>query len=79
MLMFLSPIFFPISALPERWRPLLEINPLAQVIEQTRRVAVQDTNPSLSYLVIGTFIGLVSCEVCFRGFNKSKKAFADVL
>jgi hypothetical protein len=40
MLMFLSPIFFPVSALPLRWQPLLALNPLAQVIEQTRQVVV---------------------------------------
>ena len=79
MLMFLSPIFFPLSALPERWQPLLRINPLAQVIEQTRRVAVQGVNPDWPYLLIGTVITLLACEISFRGFQRSKKAFADVL
>lgn len=79
MLMFLSPIFFPLSALPERWQPLLRINPLAQVIEQTRRVAVQGVNPDLTYLLFGILITLLACELSFRGFQKSKKAFADVL
>ena len=79
MLMFLSPIFFPLSALPERWQPLLRINPLAEVILQTRRVAVLGTNPELTYLIMGTFITVLTCELSFRGFQKSKKAFADVL
>ena len=79
MLKFLSPIFFPLSALPERWQPLLRINPLAQVIEQTRRVAVQGINPELSYLIIGTITTLLICEISFRCFQKSKRAFADVL
>ena len=79
MLMFLSPIFFPLSALPERLQPLLMINPLAPVIEQTRRVAVKGIEPDWSYLLIGITVGLVICEISFRGFQKSKKAFADVL
>ena len=79
MLMFLSPIFFPLSALPERWQPVLRINPLAQVIEQTRRVAVQGDNPSPSYLLTGIIFTLLACELSFRIFQKSKKAFADVL
>jgi lipopolysaccharide transport system permease protein len=79
MLMFLSPIFFPVSALPARWQPLLGLNPLAQVIEQTRRVAVQGLNPDLSYLVIGVTLTLLACEISFRGFQRSKGAFADVL
>lgn len=79
MLMFLSPVFFPLSALPERWQPLLKINPLAIVIEQTRLVAVQGVNPDFNYLLIGTTITLLACELSFRGFQKSKKTFADVL
>ena len=40
VLMFLSAIFYPVSALPERWQPLLSLNPLVPVIEQTRAVLV---------------------------------------
>ena len=79
MLMFLSPIFFPVSALPARWQPILALNPLAQVIEQTRAVAIKGDNPSVSYLAIGTLVTLVSCELSFRVFQKSKGAFGDVI
>lgn len=79
MLMFLSPIFFPVSALPEKLQFILQLNPLAQVIEQTRRVAVQGLNPDPSYIIIGIGITLVACELSFRSFMKAKKAFADVL
>ena len=79
MLMFLSPIFFPLSALPPKWQPVLQLNPLAQVIEQTRRAALQGLSPNWSYVVLGTLITLLACEASFRGFQKSKGAFADVL
>ena len=79
MLMFLSPIFFPISALPEKWQPLLKINPLAVIIEQTRRTAVEGMNPEPLYLTIGIPMSMIICEIGFRIFQKSKKAFADVL
>ncbi len=79
MLMFLSPIFFPISALPAKWQPLLQLNPLAQAIEQTRRVAVQGIMPQGGYLITGTILTLIACEASFRVFNKSRKAFADVI
>ena len=79
MLMFLSPIFFPVSALPPKWQPVLQLNPLAQVIEQTRRASIQGLNPNLAYVVLGTLITFVACEISFRGFQKSKGAFADVL
>ena len=79
MLMFLSPIFFPLSALPPKWQPLLQLNPLAQVIEQTRRAAIQGLNPNWAYIMLGTLITFLACEISFRGFQKSKTAFADVL
>lgn len=79
MLMFLSPVFFPITALPKHWQPLLNINPIAQVIEQTRRVTVQGVGPSPGYLFIGFIIALAICEFSFRIFQRSKRAFADVI
>ena len=79
MLMFLSPIFFPVSALPERWQPILSLNPLAVIIEQTRRVTIQGLNPQPLYIVAGTMAGFAICEISFRIFQKSKRAFADVL
>jgi lipopolysaccharide transport system permease protein len=79
MLMFLSPIFFPISAMPLHWRPLLNLNPLAHVIEQTRIVTLLGHPPSSSYLFAGILITLVACELSFRGFQKAKRAFADVM
>ncbi len=79
MLMFISPIFFPLSALPSRWQPLLALNPLAGIIEQTRKVLVAGESPNLAYIIITTLLSLVLCEASFRSFEKAKKAFADVL
>ncbi|MFY8149405.1 MAG: ABC transporter permease [Prochlorococcaceae cyanobacterium] len=79
MLMFLSPIFFPYSALPPKWQPVLGLNPLAQVIEQTRRVLLHGLNPQWPYIIIGLPAALFFCEMSFRIFQKSKKAFADTI
>ncbi len=79
MLMFLSAVFYPLSALPDRWHPLLMLNPLITIIEQTRRVAVSGLNPNASYLILGTLLGLVLCEAAYRSFQKARRGFADVL
>ena len=79
MLMFLSPIFFPVSALPLRWQPLLALNPLAQVIEQTRQVVVAGQPPGTGYLLGGTLLAGLACELSYRSFQKAKRAFADVM
>ena len=77
--MFLSAIFYPVSALPERWQPVLSLNPLVLVIEQTRAVLVSGQGPSPLYLGLGLPLSVVVCEVCFRLFQKARRGFADVM
>lgn len=79
MLMFLSPIFYPASALPARLQPLLAISPITQVIEQTRNVLLMNHSPSLPYIIIGTMLSALAAEMGLRVFLRSKRAFADVI
>lgn len=79
LLMFLSAVFYPLSALPPLWQPVLQLNPLVPVIEQTRRVAVEGLPPSLAYLGWGSLLALLVCELGFRAFQKARRGFADVL
>jgi lipopolysaccharide transport system permease protein len=79
LMMFLSAVFYPLSALPPQWQPLLSLNPLVLVIEQTRQVAVNGLPPSISYLLWGCLLGLLVCELAFRSFQKARRGFADVL
>jgi lipopolysaccharide transport system permease protein len=79
VLMFLSPLFFPASALSEAYRPLLYMNPLTPVIEQTRDVLFWGKAPDFAmlgiYLVATTLIAWLG----FAWFQKTRKGFADVL
>ena len=77
--MFLSAVFYPISSLPQTVQPLMRINPLAIVIDQTRRVAIDCSSPSIIYILFGTLTGLIFCEIAFRGFQHARRGFADVL
>ncbi len=79
LLMFLSAVFYPLSALPPQWQPLLRLNPLVLVIEQTRLVAINGQAPSLAYLGWGSLLTLLFCELSFRAFQKGQRGFADVL
>jgi lipopolysaccharide transport system permease protein len=79
MLLFLSPIFFPASALPEAYRNVLYFNPLTPVIEQARDVLFWGKLPDLvmlgAYLVATSVIAWLG----FAWFQKTRKGFADVL
>lgn len=79
MLMFLSAVFYPLSALPAKWQKVLTLNPLVVIIEQTRRVAVSGKAPSTTYLIIGITGSLLLCELAYRFFQRARRGFADVL
>lgn len=79
VLMFLSPVFYPMSALPERVQLLLLLNPLTFVIEQCRAVLVFGQLPDWIGLGIYTVVSLLVAWVGFWWFQNTRKGFADVL
>lgn len=79
MLMFLSPIFYPATALPENYRVFLYFNPLTPVIEQTRNVLFWGGQPDFQMLGIYIVVSAIVAWLGFAMFQKTRKGFADVL
>lgn len=79
VLMFLSPIFYPVSALPESYQHLLYLNPLTLVVEMTRDVLFWGKTPDLVALCIYWLVTAVIAWLGFAWFQKTRKGFADVL
>jgi lipopolysaccharide transport system permease protein len=78
-LMFLSPIFYPVSALPTEYQALLLFNPLTPVIEQGRALLVWGLIPDWKMFSIYLVIALAGGWLGFAWFQKTRKGFADVL
>ena len=79
VLMFLSPVFYPVTAVPARFRPFIMANPLTFVIEQARDVLIWGRLPDWFGLAIYM---CAACGVAWAGyacFQKTRKGFADVL
>lgn len=79
VLMFLSPIFYPLTAVPEQFRPFIMSNPVTFIIEQTREILVWGRLPD--WLGLGTYT-VVATAVAWGGyawFQKTRKGFGDVL
>lgn len=77
--MFLSPIFYPVTAIPEQYRKLIFLNPLTAIIEETRNVMFWGV--SLNWKVYFVYL-LGSFAIAWLGFfwfQKTRKGFADVL
>jgi lipopolysaccharide transport system permease protein len=79
VLMFLSAIFYPISALPEEYQPWMRLNPLVLIISESRKVLIFGSLPDWSWLVITWLAGLMIAFAGFWWFQKTRKGFADVL
>jgi lipopolysaccharide transport system permease protein len=79
VLMFLSPIFYPVSALPEAYRPVLYLNPLLPAINQAREVMYFGHTPDWTMLGFYYLAMTIVCWIGFVWFQKTRKGFADVL
>ena len=79
VLMFISPVFYSVSALPEKFQFWLMLNPLTFMIEQSRAVMIFGKLPDWTGLGIYTIASLVIAWSGFWWFQKTRKGFADVL
>ncbi|SDZ78425.1 lipopolysaccharide transport system permease protein [Thiothrix caldifontis] len=79
VLLFMSPVFYPLSALPEMYRPWLLLNPLTFIIEQTRQVLVWGNAPDWGGLAIYSVLAGLVGWLGFVWFQKTRKGFADVI
>ena len=79
VMLFLAPVFYPISALPEQYHVYLYGNPLTLVIEQARGVLMWGVLPDFKALAIATVIAMVVAFFGYWWFDKTRRGFADVL
>lgn len=79
VLLFLSPVFYPVSAISGPQRILLYVNPLTYVIEQARDVVLLGRVPDWRITCIGIVIGALTAMVGYWWFQKTRKGFADVV
>jgi len=78
-LMFLSPIFYPISSIPKELQFLYWFNPISYVVEDTRRVIIWGEMPHWDWLGYGMIIGITVAVLGLAWFKKTRKGFADVI
>ncbi len=79
VLMFLSPVFYPVTAVPERFRPVIMANPLTFIIEQARAVLIWGNSPDWMGLGIYSLVAFFIVWIGYVWFQKTRKGFADVL
>ncbi|MFN0108717.1 MAG: ABC transporter permease [Blastocatellia bacterium] len=77
--MYLTPILYPESLVPQNYRWLVDWNPMAPLIRSYRRTLLEGLMPDWKGLSFTLAFGLTCFVFGYWWFERTKKAFADVL
>jgi lipopolysaccharide transport system permease protein len=77
--MYLTPILYPESIVPQRYRFYVAINPFTALIRSYRRILIEGTGPDWPGLAYFTAFALVCFVFGYWWFAKTRKNFADVI
>jgi lipopolysaccharide transport system permease protein len=77
--MYACPIVYPVDLVPERWRPLYFLNPMAGLIDGWRRVLVSGAAPRAGALAAAAVVSSLSLLLAYVLFKRLEARFADVI
>jgi lipopolysaccharide transport system permease protein len=78
--MFVTPILYPASVVPERWRAwYFALNPMAVIIDGYRRAVIQGLPPELKYLALAAAVSLLLLLCGYKYFKSLERDFADII
>ena len=77
--MFASPVVYPLSAVPQRFRGLYALNPMVGVIENFRRVVLQGVAPDFYSLGISALVAAVLLPLTYLYFKRVEATMADII
>ena len=78
-LLFLSPVMYPLSAVPQPLRGVIELNPLTFIIEEGRNTLIFGRVPDMERWIVMLAAGLLVAWAGFAWFQKARRGFADVV
>jgi len=79
VLMFLAPIFYPLTSVPKALLAVVYLNPLTLIVEQYRDVLIWGKMPDWSALGIYLMVAVLIAWLGHIWFQKTRKGFSDVL
>jgi lipopolysaccharide transport system permease protein len=77
--MFASPVVYPLSAVPARWRGLYALNPVVGVVENFRRALVGGAAPDLHSLAVAAIVSSILLPLAFAYFKHVEATVADII
>src|SRR5262245_1542817 len=79
VMFYVTPVFYPLEAIPEPFRTIIRLNPLASIVENFRRIILWGQTPHWSELAIWSVVTGGAMVLGYAWFMKTKKGFADVI
>jgi lipopolysaccharide transport system permease protein len=77
--MYLTPIIYPFSMVPEKFRALYVLNPMVGVVEGFRNAVIKGIMPDAGLLGISAAIAVVTFTIGYSVFKSKEFDFADVI
>lgn len=79
LFMYATPIIYPLSTISDKYRPLINLNPLVSIVEGFRRALLGVGSVSLEGFIYTTIFIIIVFLVGLLLFNKSEKSFVDTV
>jgi len=79
VLLFMSAVFYPVSALPAAWQRVLYVNPLVPILEDLRRISLMGLAPHWPVWLATTVATALIAAAGLAFFMRVKSTFADVV
>jgi lipopolysaccharide transport system permease protein len=76
---FVTPVFYPLTAVPAAYRSLMYLNPLTFIVEQSRALVLFGELPDWGGLILYTGLAILAFWAGLAWFQRSRSGFADVM
>jgi lipopolysaccharide transport system permease protein len=77
--MYASPVTYPVSLIPEKWRLLYSLNPMTGVIEGFRWALLGKQSPDFGVVIVSALVVLLLLLSGLVYFKRMERTFADVI
>jgi lipopolysaccharide transport system permease protein len=77
--MYATPIVYPVALVPERFRTVYMLNPMAGIIDAYRQVILVGQWPDFVHLGLAALVSLLVFAGAYRYFKTAELQFADII
>lgn len=79
IMIYATPVFYPLDIVPEKYKWILLLNPLTQIVIDARRTILWHMPPDWGPWAVTTAVTLILMQLGYMVFMRSKGAFGDVV